>query len=465
MQAKVKKPMHRHGDERQWRGSSKGKIALSGLAIIAGSGNLPQDFKVRYRFYYLQLIFLIAFLISYSSQARGAGFAMVQQGTAAMGQGNAFVADASDATAIFYNPAGLNQLKGAQVYQGTLVNYPDREFHGEGKSSETNHRIYDSANFYFAIPVHNRVALGLGFFAPFGMGSAWSPEWQGRYITTYSSLKTYNLNPVISAKVLENLSLAAGFNVMWSRVELKRKVQAPFPGFADGESRLAGSGEGYGYNLGVLYEPVSGVKLGVAFRSGIFVKYRGDISLNFTPSLPVSISSTGSAGLNFPPSLTWGINYSRLKPFGRPLALEFDTTWTGWSSYNEFRAKFDRPLLKTYGLFVPKEWHDAWAFRFGANYEVKEGMKLRVGYIYDLTPVPDSTFEPQLPDANRHVFTVGSDLKVWRFTLGIAYNFILAESRTKNNIIAFNGAPAPLQANGRYNSNLHSLMCSWLFQF
>jgi long-chain fatty acid transport protein len=115
---------------------------------------------------------------------------------------------------------------------------------------------------------------------------------------------------------------------------------------------------------------------------------------------------------------------------------------------------------------TPKNWHDTWAFRFGANYEIREGMKIRAGYIYDLTPVPDSSFEPQLPDANRHIFTVGGDIKVLtRFTLGIAYNFILLESRTKNNAIPVNGVPVPLQANGNYNSNSHSLGLSCSFQF
>ena len=71
---------------------------------------------------------------------------------------------------------------------------------------------------YVAIPVHNRVALGFGFFSPFGMGTVWPPTWAGRYLTTYSSMKTYSLNPVISVKVLDNLSLAAGFDVMWSKV-------------------------------------------------------------------------------------------------------------------------------------------------------------------------------------------------------------------------------------------------------
>jgi long-chain fatty acid transport protein len=458
MQVKAKKPA-------PWRGVVRGKTGLKNLAIIRILDNWRTGFKIRHRFCYINsLVFITAAILSCTSPALGAGFALLQQGTAAMGQGNAFVADASDASAIFYNPAGLNQLKSAQVYQGVFFNAPDREFQGEGPLSETNHRIYRGLSAYFAIPVHSRVTLGIGYFSPFGMGTAWPPPWEGRYITTFSSLKTYNLNPVISVKVLENLSLAAGFNVMWSKVVLKKKapVVAFNQQFPDAELRLTGEGQGYGYNLGALFEPVSGVKLGVSYRSSVFIKYQGDLSLNLQPPLAgLSRMSTGSANLTFPPSVTMGINYSRLKP----LALEFDVTWTGWSSYDEFRARLDTAVAGSNRVVVPKNWNDAWAFRFGANYEIKEGMKIRAGYIYDLTPVPDGTFDPQVPDANRHIFTVGGDLKVWRFTLGIAYNYILAESRTKNNIITTNGVPVPLQANGRYNSDTHSLGLSWQFQF
>ena len=194
-----------------------------------------------------------------------------------MGQGNAFVAEASDASAVFYNPAGLNQLKRIQVYQGTFINYPDREFSGGGQDSQTNHRFYRAMTAYVAIPVHDRVALGFGFFSPFGMGTVWPPTWAGRYITTYSSMKTYCLNPVVSFKVLDNLSLAAGIDIMWSKVILKRKTPVVIPGrqFPDGEIRLTGEGNGAGYNFGMLYEPLTGVKLGVAYRSQIKVNHDG----------------------------------------------------------------------------------------------------------------------------------------------------------------------------------------------
>jgi long-chain fatty acid transport protein len=410
------------------------------------------------------LLFMLAVTASlgwWTAKAHGAGFALIQQGTAAMAQGNAFVADASDASAIFYNPAGLNQLKTPQVYVGTFLNYPDRNYSGDGLDSQTNHRLYRSLTTYIAIPVHDRVALGIGFFSPFGLGTAWPPTWAGRYLTTYSKLQTYNLNPVISVKVLNNLSLAAGVDFLWSRVKLKRKVQVLGGRFPDGELELNGDGHGTGYNFGLLYEPLSGVKLGVSYRSQIAVTHSGDLTTTLPAPFPPS-TIQGSAGIVYPASLTMGIAYSRLKPF----TFEFDTTWTGWSSYSKLKVNLDQPQNAVSTSTIPKNWHDAWAFRFGANYEIRPGMKVRAGYIYDLTPVPDSSFDPQVPDANRHIFTVGGDIKVLkRFTLGIAYNYILVEPRTKNNTIVANGVPAPLQANGKYTSDVHSLGLSCAFQF
>ena len=231
------------------------------------------------------------------------------------------------------------------------------------------------------------------------------------------------------------------------------------------KSRYSGEGSGTGYNLGLHYEPLSGVKLGVAYRSQIKVNHNGGLTTTLPAPLGAGPSSAGEAAIVYPPSLTMGIAYSRFKPF----TFEFDTTWTGWSSYDKLKVKLDTPIavngVPTTTITTPKNWHDTWAFRFGANYEVNERMKIRAGYIYDLTPVPDSSFDPQVPDANRHIFTVGSDLKIMRFTLGIAYNYILSESRTKSNTVVVNGVPAPLQANGRYSSDVHSLGLSWSFQF
>jgi len=391
--------------------------------------------------------------MAWGAPAWSAGFALVQQGTAAMGQGNAFVAEANDPSAIFYNPAGLNQLKRTEAYSATIFNYPSWEFNGF-IPSETEPRLLYTAAAYVAGPVTDRVALGLGFFSPFGLSSKWPDSWVGRYISTFSKLSTYDINPVVSVKVLDNLSLAAGVNLFWSAPELKRNV--PLAPGVDAEVALNAGGMGWGYNLGALYEPVSGVKLGAHFRSAITVVHEGDLTLN-VPGILIK----GSSKITFPPSVTFGTAYSRLQPW----TFLFDVTWTGWSSFDKLKVDLNTPLFGAFSLVTPKDWHDAWAFRFGVNYEIMPGVKLRAGYIYDMTPVPNHTFDPQLPDANRHVFTVGKEFTYKRVTLGAAYNYILFEGRTKNNVIATNGVPAPLQANGPYASDAHSLGVSASFKF
>jgi long-chain fatty acid transport protein len=399
---------------------------------------------------------------------QGAGFALVQQGTGAMAQGNAFVAEANDASAIFYNPAGLNQLKRPQLYIGSFFFYPDQEYHGPGGFSETRPRFHNAASFFLAVPVHDRVALGLGYFSPFGLSTDWPADWAGRYITTYSRLKTYNVNPLISLKLMDNLSIAGGVNFLWSDVRLRRKIPIIPRPLLDGKSDIAGSGTGIGANLGLLYEPLQGVKLGVSYRSRIYVDHSGRLELSlptFIRRVPRDVD--GSAKLIFPPSVTFGVSVNRFQPF----TFNVDATWTGWSTYDNLEVKLNRTILvngrPATSIVTEKNWHDAWALRFGANWQVKDNMKIRAGYTFDMTPVPNSTIEPQVPDSNRHIFAVGGDLKVWRLTLGIAYNFILNEARNKDNLIAFNGVPlpAPAQVNGKYQSHTHTLGLSAAYDF
>jgi long-chain fatty acid transport protein len=420
---------------------------------------------------------LLAIICGLPSVSQGAGFALMQQGTAAMAQGNAFVAEANDPSAIFYNPAGLNQLKRPQVYSAIFLNYPDREYHGPGGFSETRPRLYHSGAVYLVYPANDHVALGLGYFSPFGLGSDWPSDWTGRYITTFSQLKTYTLNPVISVKLMDNLSVAGGVNFIYSDVKIRRKFPVRPRPLLDGKSDLEGSGTGVGANFGLLYEPLQGLKFGVAYRSHIEVDHDGRLVLSFPASLRTLLprSVRGTAKVVFPPSVTFGVSVSRLQPF----TFNMDVTWTGWSSYDRLKIKLDQPILvngrRATAIITEKNWQDAWALRFGVNCPLKsffkkpffENMKIRAGYIFDMTPVPNSTLEPQVPDSNRHIFAVGGETKIWRLTLGIAYNFILSENRTKDNLIAFNGVPLPQadQVNGRFQSFNHSLGLSAAYKF
>ena len=127
---------------------------------------------------------------------------------------------------------------------------------------------------------------------------------------------------------------------MWSSVEINEKQPqcgAWLPVSRRRSESWQGVASGWGYNLGALFEPVAGVKLGASYRSAIQVKYLGSLTLSLPPPFSnlVPTEFGASAPLTFPPSVTWGIAYARLKPF----TFEFDTTWTGWSTYNDAQGE------------------------------------------------------------------------------------------------------------------------------
>src|ERR1035438_4359894 len=70
----------------------------------------------------------------------GLGFDNPDQDARATGQGEAFVAQADDASAIFYNPAGLTQLKGTEITSGMMVSFPDSRLQGGGPGTEMKDR-------------------------------------------------------------------------------------------------------------------------------------------------------------------------------------------------------------------------------------------------------------------------------------------------------------------------------------
>ena len=69
----------------------------------------------------LTLILVMNVLLICPRSGYTASFRILDQGAAAAGQSNAFTAQADDPSAIYYNPAGMMQLRGVQTYFGTTL--------------------------------------------------------------------------------------------------------------------------------------------------------------------------------------------------------------------------------------------------------------------------------------------------------------------------------------------------------
>ena len=81
----------------------------------------------------------LASVILFPTIAFSSGFYNGAQGAKAMSLGNAFVAQADDPSAVYFNPAGIVQLESTQVAVGTSIIAGNISFKSDGNNSLSSH--------------------------------------------------------------------------------------------------------------------------------------------------------------------------------------------------------------------------------------------------------------------------------------------------------------------------------------
>lgn len=417
------------------------------------------------------------FVVFTSLNAFASGFAIYTHGASSLGQGAATIAHSDDPSAIFFNPALINKLEGTQIQFGTALIFPTQKFESNfpAGNSKTERDIFYPSTIFITHKFNDKVSAGLGVFNPFGLATKWPDDWEGRYIATNSEMRTFNINPVVSLQISPEISVAAGVNFLLLDATLERNINSaylpvvlgfseePLP-FPDGGQKFKGDGDGVGYNLGILIEPHKDFSIGASYRSEIHVDIDGKVShKNIPDGFAFLFPNTGGVtDITLPAQAHFGICYKGFNP----LTLEVALRWEGWSSYDRLKINFDAPILGQPFLDTPKNWKDTYSANIGAKYQLNESLALLAGYLYSGNPVPDSTFEPSIPDANTHLFTIGTSIKHKRFKIDLAYGFQKLQDRKKENLITdpISGAPQ-FSANGKYESHLHVAAVSLTYRF
>jgi len=425
-----------------------------------------------------KMVPVLLVLLFTASTSFAAGFRLPEAGVKAMGMGFAFTAQADDPSAIYFNPAGLTQLKGQNVMVGvTYVRENGGEFTGttpvdnnvpftSGGFTNQKSETQKSLNFFIPNAYYTRttnsgdVAYGVGIFSPFGLGQ----EYENRNTSIFRNqitkieLMTVVVNPTIAFKVSEYLSVGAGIDWMWGQAKLAKTPWNPalVPVALNGNVYnldLEGDGDTWGYNFGLLLKPTENFRIGASYRSPFTLKIKeGDVDLsNINPAVQAafggaSFSTKGSATIKMPATFALGAAYT----VGR-VTVEADADWTFWHSFDSLPITFANPVPGPGGTFLlpptsvsPKAWKDVCALRLGAEYRVTDLLALRAGIYYDPTPVPAETMGPELPDATRLNYTVGAGYKVGPWTIDGAFMYIDKFDRTVNNqsiatLTGFNG--------------------------
>jgi long-chain fatty acid transport protein len=386
-----------------------------------------------------------ALLTMAGTHASAAGFQLLEQNASGLGNayaGTAAVAD--NASTIYFNPAGMTQLREREFSVGLNAVRPTFKFKDDGStptSAFANSGNGNDAgswafvpNAYMSWAVTQDLYLGVGIGAPFGLVTEYDDPWIGAAQAIKFDIKTLNINPSIAYRINDTVSVGAGVN--WQRMEaeyVRRVSIVPFAALNTSQAKLDVDGDAWGWNVGVLFNLSDSTKLGMSYRSKVKHELSGDLTVTgANPLLNAAGTSKAKVDVDLPDTFIMSVS----QQLNERWEMLGDVAWTGWSSIKALDiVRASGASSGDIAQTLDAEFRDTWRIALGANYKLNDAWKLKFGIAYDQTPVrgPDTRLV-SLPDSNRKWLTVGAQ---WNAspssTLDMGVAYISADESSINN--------------------------------
>ncbi len=399
------------------------------------------------------------------------GLRLVSQDAFATARGEAFVATANNASAIYYNPAGIAMLPpGLRSRSGIYGAYYNSHYQPPATAPNAG-KTYELQNNFAAVPQFFAtyglkelpLTFGFGIYSPFGGKITWPQDTGFRTIGIEGSVTYITLNPVLAWKVGPKFSIGGGVTVNYAKMDIEQGLlrnQVPFANYFEFE----GDGIMVGYNLGMLWQPMEQLSFGVNFRSTTQLNAEGSTGFEQQPVIqPTQIDA--SAEYTFPLTVVFGVSYRPTPKWN----LEFNADYTDWSSFGSTTIKQETapPFPVQENIDVKLGWQSSWLYEFGVTRYLKNGWQVSGGYVYSENSVPDTYYNPVAEDLNRHVFSIGTGYDGEHFGFDIAYQFAYGPDRV---VTGSTPSSQPAQfagqtADGTYNFISNALLITLELRF
>lgn len=425
---------------------------------------------------FLTATFLIATLgFTTNIYAAGSGaFRVEVPDAAAMGKGSAFVGEANTPAAVYYNPAGLNQVKGVQAAVGFAILSPQSDYKSSsGNKVQSRRNNFFIPNLYVSVPViTDKLTVGLGANSYFGLATQWAEDTSLRYVATESVIENKNYALTAAYQIMDNWAMALSADYDDSKISLKKRLIQP--GGADGDFQLKGKDGALGYRIASLFKINENNQWGIMYRSRISHEYEGKAyldKLNASGSNYLGIFGNSTyetkitSKMTLPQSVIIGYSF---KPMER-LRVNIDAEWMDWSSIKNQAVNFiqetdaTRLTVLNTGNPASKDWKSVWSESIGLEYAATDTLRLRTGYYHHASPIPDDTFDPSLPDNDSHGLTAGFGYDINKsLTLDFAYSALIFQQRKIDNDV---GTLVGGNVDGEYTQIINMALMSLNYKF
>jgi long-chain fatty acid transport protein len=382
-------------------------------------------------------------------QTNAVGFRLPNQDPEGIARGNAFAATADNPSAIYYNPAGITQLDGQQARAGIYLISADTSYTSpSGAKAETDAKFQPVPQLYYVNSLDNLpLSFGLGVYAPYGLALDWGDQNPFRTVAQSGSLLYACVNPVVAWRVLPSLSIGVGPTINYSQASLRQGFSSFNP---HDQFKFDGDALGYGFNAGILWQPLTQWAFGFNYRSATTLVYDGHTETVPSAPAPYFPSTSTKATIEYPQFVVGGVSFRPTENWN----FEFDLDWTDWNVVKTivFRGT---PLGNI--PFV-LNYQSSFMYEFGATRQLGNGFFVSAGYIYSENSSPDRNFAPIIPDSDLHLGNVGFGHHGVRWDWAVSYTLAYNPGRDVKNDVN------PL-ADGTYRTLNNAINLSATYKF
>ncbi|MES2676196.1 MAG: OmpP1/FadL family transporter [Pseudomonadota bacterium] len=442
------------------------------------------------RKYPLNIVVATMLPILPSGLAQASSFQILEQSPAHLGKAFAGTgSDVRDASSVFFNPAGISKLDRASATLGvngifTNADFSNRNSTTNGVEDETD-EIGHVPNLYFTMPISQRIAVGLGVSAPYGLESNFGEDWIGRYLATHSELAVVNLNAVVAYEFNEQWSLGLGMDLQRAEVTLKSQVDSTFginpQPATDSTAKVEGDDDDIVADASVHFTPNDQTSFGLVWRQGGKFNLDGDASFSLNPicsagagfptgAPPAPTTGTvcaaslsrlagdASARVHLPDTLTLSGSHRIMDEW----QVHADVAWTKWNNIQTIRVRNNDSNLSINELEL--RYENTLRYAVGFTYEPADCPWLwRFGVAFDEAPQTKPEFvSARIPDEDRVWFSAGFN---YEFSPDLSVDAGLAYINVQTATIDNNDPQSGRRVNGTFDANVHvvGVQANWKF--
>ncbi len=430
----------------------------------------------------MKKILLFAALVAASTAAHAEGYQVNSLSAKQQGMAHVGTAMKLDSESIYFNPAalafqqsrfdmslGVTLIMPKANYTGSYHNYDD-----PASVQATTERSISTPLFVYAgfKPTKN-LGVGIGFYTPYGSAIDWGDNWVGAHLIQNIGLAAYTIQPTLSYKICDRVSFGAGLNITWGSFDLSRSFfpvgdatnnaiamllqsvgmgqYAPaimqvgdrplVSAHLKGNSKVA-----FGVNLGFMWNITDNWTFGVTYRSKQMMKVESGGAellyadetvkqiLSATGRIPKIDQGTFRTELPLPWNITFGLSF---RPTER-WELAADVQWVGWKSYKDLNVSFNEKDLQIGDIYSVKNYSNTVITRIGAQYCMRDWVKLRAGIYVDESPVRSDFFNPETPSMTKVTYTCGVSLRPTKcLSIDMAYNYVSSADPERTGSVPF----------------------------